>query len=80
MYQACIRAIDESPLGVPSLQKTGDEMRSGISLLGLAVILFLGLAGAAHAGFATNTPEPASMTLLAVGAGAVALVKFRKRK
>ena len=54
-------------------------MRSVKSLLGLAVIVLLGLTGAAYAGIVL-VPEPASMTLLAVGAGVVAIVKFRKRK
>jgi hypothetical protein len=51
------------------------------SLLGLAVIVVLGLAGTASAGgTVVLAPEPASLGLLAVGAGAVALIKFRKRK
>ncbi len=56
-------------------------MQRVISLLGLALVVLVGIAGAAYAGtVAPKVPEPASMTLLAVGAGAVALAKFRKRK
>jgi len=56
-------------------------MQSVTALLGLAVMVLLGLAGAAHAGAtAATVPEPASMTVLAVGASMVAFVKFRNRK
>jgi hypothetical protein len=55
-------------------------MRHVVALLGLTLLMFSALVGAAHAGAVVKTPEPASMTVLAVGAGVVALVKFRKRK
>jgi hypothetical protein len=54
-------------------------------LLELAAMALIGLAmttGAAYAGIApTQTPEPASMTLLAAGVAGIALVrKLRRRK
>jgi hypothetical protein len=56
-------------------------MQRVITLLGLTLAVLVGLAGAASAGgTAPKVPEPASMTLFAVGAGAVAFAKFRKRK
>jgi hypothetical protein len=55
-------------------------MQRMASLFGLTAILLLGIVGAASAGVVVKTPEPASMTLLAVGTGVVALIKFRKRK
>jgi hypothetical protein len=56
-------------------------MRRAAYFLGQTALVLLGLTGAAHAGGTLPPlPEPASITLLAVGAGAIALVKFRKRK
>ena len=54
------------------------------TILNAAIIALLGTlasAGAAVAGpAATQVPEPASLGLMAVGVGAVALYKFRRRK
>ncbi len=55
-------------------------MQRVMTLLGLMLVVLVGFAGAAYAGTAPRVPEPASMSLLAVGAGAVAIAKFRKRK
>lgn len=53
----------------------------GIASNILTIVVLAALPGVAHAGLvAIPVPEPASMGLLAVGAGALALLKFRKRK
>jgi hypothetical protein len=38
------------------------------------------MSGAAFAGTAIRVPEPASLALLAVGAGALAAIRLRRRK
>jgi hypothetical protein len=54
---------------------------NSIARLMLAVAAgFFAVTAPAFAGLPRAVPEPATMTLLAVGAGAVALVKFRRRK
>jgi PEP-CTERM motif len=45
----------------------------------MAVSVLMGLSGSAFAGVAP-VPEPASLTLLAVGFGGVAAVKYFRRK
>ena len=46
----------------------------------IAVLLAVGVIGPAAAGIQVTVPEPASLGLLAVGAGVVAAIKFRRRK
>jgi len=55
-------------------------MQRAITLLGLTLVVLVGLIDVACAGTVVKAPEPASMTLLAVGTGVIAFVKFRKRK
>jgi PEP-CTERM motif len=48
-------------------------------ILLIAVTVLVGLSGSAFAGV-SPVPEPASLTLLAVGFGGVAAVKYFRRK
>ena len=52
---------------------------SAIQLALLATFAFVASAGAAFAG-AVSVPEPASLAILATGIGALAVVKFLRRK
>ena len=54
-------------------------MRSAIDVAVVAAFVLSALTGAAFAA-ATPIPEPASIGLLAVGVGAAAWVKFRRRR
>ena len=52
--------------------------KSSIVLTGLTVLV--GLSGNAFAGTPVSVPEPATLTLLAIGFGGAAAVKYFKRK
>jgi hypothetical protein len=59
----------------------GIVMRDIRHMAGAALMLVLGAPGIAFAGAVPiHVPEPSTLAVLAVGIGAAALVKFRKRK
>ncbi|MGA8758448.1 MAG: PEP-CTERM sorting domain-containing protein [Stellaceae bacterium] len=52
-----------------------------LSILATAMTVLVGMSGNAFAGIpATSVPEPATLTLLAIGFGGAAAVKYFKRK
>ena len=52
--------------------------KSSVVLMGLTILV--GLSGNAFAGIPVAVPEPATLTLLAIGFGGAAAVKYFKRK
>jgi PEP-CTERM motif len=61
--------------------RKGETMRAFTSLAFAAAALLIGLSGNAFAGLApARVPEPATLTLLAVGFGGVAVARYFKRK
>ena len=56
-------------------------MPYALSILATALTMLIGISGSAFAGAVpVRVPEPATLTLLAIGFGGAAAVKYFKRK
>lgn len=55
-------------------------MACTLSIFATALTVLIGISGNALAGTPVSVPEPATLTLLAIGFGGAAAVKYLKRK